>query len=55
MTTYDLYCAWCRDHNRTPPTREWWDNACAKRTVKVVEFEPDFDITTEQREGWGYQ
>lgn len=59
MDSYEIYRQWCLDHNRTPPTREWWDSACAKPRkvggLAYISFEPDFDLETEQREGWTYQ
>lgn len=56
MDTYSVYCVWCDAHHYAKPSREWWNKACAAKrpTVKVVSFEPDFDIETERREGWGY-
>ena len=49
--TYEVYCQWCRDHNHTPTTREWWD-AAIRQPRKTIVFEPDFDFETERREGW---
>jgi hypothetical protein len=50
---YEVYCTHCRARGEPCPTREWWDAAC-HGVVRVVQFEPDFDIETEKREGWGY-
>jgi hypothetical protein len=33
MTGYDIYVQWCRERNRKPPSKAWWDNACAKNTL----------------------
>jgi hypothetical protein len=64
--TYTIYCDWCRDHNRTPPTREWWNKACEATTpipitdilsdeqVRKLIFDDQADIDTERREGWAY-
>jgi hypothetical protein len=52
MTGYEIYVEWCRDHQRKPPSKAWWDKACAQ--PKTIVFEPDFDIDTERREGWTY-
>ena len=55
MDTYTIYRQWCLDHHRTPPTREWWDTACARNAVPTPKLDDiTFDITTEQREGWAY-
>ena len=54
MTGYEIYCAWCRDHNRPAPTREWWNAACMRAQPVPRLIGTDFDIETEQREGWGY-
>jgi len=52
---YEIYCQWCRDHGRNPPTRTWWN----EHNRLVIDFTPDptldFDIETERREGWTYQ
>jgi len=54
MTVYDIYCQWCLDTGRKPPTREWWINACAQRQPVPKQSDLEFDVETEQREGWGY-
>ena len=55
MDSYSVYCQWCIDHNRVPPTREWWDKACAKpKTQRRILCDVIADIETEQREGWTY-
>lgn len=28
---YAVYCAHCAAIGQAPPTREWWDRACANR------------------------
>ena len=53
MTAYDIYCQWCLDTGRKPPTREWWDNAC-KQPPTRKQSDLEFDVETERREGWGY-
>lgn len=59
-TGYELFCEWCHDHNRNPPTREWWDWACKqqppvsdaiKEQVRISTGIDDFDFQTERREG----
>lgn len=35
---YQIYCEWCRDHNRAAPSREWWDRACAKGRARQAEL-----------------
>ena len=30
MTGYEIYSAWCRERGQVPPTKEWWDKACAQ-------------------------
>lgn len=51
---YAIYCQWCEDHQRPPPTRDWWDSACALPRVRAdrpltdIEFDRDY----EEREGW---
>lgn len=58
--TYTIYCQWCIDHHRPPPTREWWDRACAQpRPTKLTlrrspQADFEFDIETERREGYAY-
>ena len=68
MDSYDsylVYVQWCRDHNRTPPTKAWWDRAVAKQREIVsnhalaaqgyspqVEYRLDqAEIDDERREG----
>lgn len=35
---YQIYCEWCRDHNRAASTREWWDRACAIGQARHAEL-----------------
>lgn len=63
IDTYTIYCQHCIARGQTPPTREWWDNACTKRkpTLRLApnyivqsQADFDFDIAVEQREGYAY-
>jgi hypothetical protein len=51
---YAIYCQWCVEHHREPPTRAWWDHSC----IGTKDYRPmtdvEFDVQTEQREGWCY-
>lgn len=38
IDSYQIYCEWCRDHNRAAPTREWWDRACAIGQARQAEL-----------------
>jgi len=53
---YTIYCDWCEAHRRTPPTRAWWNKACAQPRGQADRRLSDceFDIQTEQRSGWAY-
>jgi hypothetical protein len=52
---FDHYCQWCRDRGQTPPTREWWDKACAQpRRPQPRLSDTQFDVDTERREGYAY-
>lgn len=55
IDTFTIYSQWCLDTGRIPPTREWWNNACAQRKPVQRTSDFDFDVETEQREGWGYE
>jgi len=52
--TYAVYSAWYRDHygEPYPVTRERWNEMI--RAPRRPEPVRDFDIETEQREGWAY-
>lgn len=53
LDTYVIYVAWCLDHHRTPPTREWWNAACTILRIPTPrQPDIDFDYETERREGW---
>lgn len=70
MTGYEIYSAWCRERGRVPPTKEWWDAACAKPRCAcgnrpmgtcpdcrehLEEIRADqAEIDRERREGWDY-
>jgi len=61
MTGYDLYYQWCQDHNRKPPTKEWWEAACANQDFRnkintpfLETIKDQEEIDRERREGWGY-
>jgi hypothetical protein len=54
MDAYTIYREWCEAHGYKPPTREWWNAACAE-VNHLLPPADDFDIETEQREGWGYE
>ena len=54
MGTYEIYCQWCLDTGRKPPTREWWGAACAQPRQQRKLSDIEFDVETERREGWGY-
>jgi hypothetical protein len=54
IDAYEIYCQWCRDHHRQPPTREWWDRAVAAPRDATLRRDDDFDIETERRDGWAY-
>jgi hypothetical protein len=53
-STYDWYCQFCIDMHRTPPTREWWDNAVNQPRTRADRAltDDEFDDETERREGW---
>jgi len=54
---YTIYRDWCLEHHRMPPTRAWWDHwspQWRKSPPARVLSEDEFDIETEQREGWTY-
>lgn len=55
LDAYAIYSQWWLDHYGYPfpASREDWDRWCAKpRPFKT--YVPDFDISEEQRDGWGY-
>lgn len=59
MTGYDIYCEHCRARGVTPPSKEWWDAACAApRSIvnsAVLDIRADqAEIDRERREGWAY-
>jgi len=54
MDTYEIYCDWCKAHDRMPPSREWWEKACARPKTLTLERMTDKDAEEEIREGWGY-
>lgn len=47
---YLAYCDHCRRFGREPPTREWWDMACARRPLTKPVSDEQFDADKE-REG----
>ena len=58
QSTYDIYCQWCIDTRRPPPTREWWDAACKQnreRGDRRLLNDIEFDIQNEREAGWCYQ
>lgn len=70
MTGYEIYSAWCRERGQVPPTKEWWDTACAARNAAKQRlltenyglrgdvlrevFADQREIDRERREGWAY-
>jgi hypothetical protein len=52
IDTYDIYAQWCFEHNRVPPSREWWDKACGQRRTTLPIEDVAWDIENERREGW---
>lgn len=69
MTGYEIYTQWCRDHGQEPPSKAWWDKACALEVAKEVGRAINYgsgvstlaniradqrEIDRERREGWAY-
>ena len=58
MDGYDIYVQWCRERHIPPPTRQWWDKACAANTLmararRKTEAELDnAELTRANREDW---
>lgn len=54
MNAYEIYIAWWQDHYGypCPITAEDWARWC--RAPRSVSKPEDYDIVTEQREGWAY-
>lgn len=54
MTGYDRYVAHCKAIGQTPPTREWWDWACAQAYKPEYRNADQREIDRERSEGWAY-
>lgn len=54
MTGYEIYTQWCKDHGQEPPSKEWWDAACAKPSDWRTRDADQREIDRERREGWAY-
>ncbi len=53
--SYTIYRDWCVATGRVPPTREWWDWACALPRRPDTRTPDQREIDRERDSGWCYQ